>query len=121
MHERKQKIYAADFETTVYKGQQYTEVWSAACVEIGTDEVKIFCSIEEQFNFFNADDMNVLAYYHNLKFDGEFWLSYLLRVQQYKQALDEESNFLPIKRMPKRSLRTLARSAYSTAGPSPWE
>lgn len=104
MHERSQKIYAADFETTIYKGQQYTEVWSAACVEIGTDDVKIFCSIDEQFNFFNGGDDNVLAYYHNLKFDGEFWLSYLLRVQKYKQALDEDNNFLPIKRMPKRSI-----------------
>lgn len=104
MHERKQKIYAADFETTVYKGQQYTEVWAAACVEIESDDVKIFCSIEEQFNFFNSGEDNILAYYHNLKFDGEFWMSYLLRTQQYKQALDDDNNFLPIKRMPKRSI-----------------
>lgn len=104
MHERKQKIYAADFETTVYEGQQFTEVWAAACVEIGEESVKIFGSIAEQFNFFNQGDENILAYYHNLKFDGEFWISYLLRTAGYKQALDEDNVFLPIKRMPKRSI-----------------
>lgn len=48
----KAKIYVADFETTVYTGQTSTEVWAAACVELFTDDVNIFHSIGEQFNYF---------------------------------------------------------------------
>ena len=68
-----------DFETTVYKGQVNTEVWASASVELFTEDVKIFHSIEEQFDYFKSLDTNICAYYHNLKFDGAFWLSYLLQ------------------------------------------
>ena len=40
MRIRKFKTFACDFETTVYKGQQHTEVWSSACVELNTEDVK---------------------------------------------------------------------------------
>ena len=63
---RKYKYYVCDFETTVYEGQEYTEVWAAACVEMYTEDVKIFHSIEEQFEYFKSLDCNVIAYYHNL-------------------------------------------------------
>ena len=75
-----------DFETTVYKGQVNTEVWASASVELFTEDVKIFHSIEEQFNYFKSLDTNICAYYHNLKFDGAFWLSYLLVDLGFKQA-----------------------------------
>lgn len=70
MRIRKFKTFACDFETTVYKGQEHTEVWSSACVELNTEDVKIFHSIEEQFNYFISLNCNVCGYYHNLKFDG---------------------------------------------------
>ena len=35
------KILVGDFETTVYEGQEFTEVWAAACVELNTEDVKI--------------------------------------------------------------------------------
>lgn len=75
-----------DFETTVYKGQVNTEVWASASVELFTEDVKIFHSIEEQFDYFKSLDTNICAYYHNLKFDGAFWLSYLLVDLGFKQA-----------------------------------
>lgn len=84
------KKFACDFETTVYSGQEYTEVWSSACVEIGTpneyENVNIFHSIREQWDYFLSLNENIIAYYHNLKFDGMFWLSFLLLDLKMKQA-----------------------------------
>lgn len=85
-----------DFETTVYKGQVKTEVWASASVELFTDDVKIFHSIGEQFDYFKSLKENIIVYYHNLKFDGAFWLSYLMVDLGFKQAseqLDAENPF----------------------------
>ena len=92
---RKYRYFVCDFETTVYEGQEYTEVWAAACVEMYTEDVKIFHSIEEQFDYFVSLDCNIVAFYHNLKFDGTFWLDYLLTKKRFKQAtnpIGEEAN-----------------------------
>lgn len=85
-----------DFETTVYKGQVNTEVWASASVELFTEDVKIFHSIGEQFEYFKSIKENIIVYYHNLKFDGAFWLSYLMVDLGFKQAseqLDAENPF----------------------------
>ena len=82
-------IYVCDFETTVYDNQESTEVWASACVEINTEDVHIFHSIADTFQFFRTDSRNITAYYHNLKFDGQFWIAYLLDIgftQAYEQA-----------------------------------
>lgn len=89
MKPRKFRFFVCDFETTVYKGQTSTEVWASASVEMYTDKVNIFHSIEEQFNYFIEQNCNIVAYYHNLKFDGSFWLSYLLVELEYKQAYNK--------------------------------
>ena len=86
MRTRKCRHYCCDFETTVFPGQEYTEVWAAACVEMYTEDVRIFHSIDEQFEFFCDTRQNLICYYHNLKFDGAFWLSYLLTDLGHKQA-----------------------------------
>ena len=86
------RYFACDFETTVYKGQVNTEVWASASVELGSEDVQIFHSIEEQFKYFVALKSNVIAYYHNLKFDGAFWLSYLLIDLGYEQAFRKVSD-----------------------------
>lgn len=78
-----------DFETTVYKGQVNTEVWASASVELFTEDVNIFHSIEEQYNYFLEQKCNIIAYYHNLKFDGAFWISYLLVDKGYAQAYEK--------------------------------
>ena len=75
-----------DFETTVYKNQTYTEVWAAACVELFTEDVLIFHSINDLFLYLKSLNENICIYFHNLKFDGSFWISYLLTELKYKQA-----------------------------------
>lgn len=79
-------ILVGDFETTVYEGQTSTAVWASATVELGTEEVHIFHSIEETYDYLTSLNRNVIIYYHNLKFDGDFWLNYLLYVKQFTQA-----------------------------------
>ena len=89
MKVKKYRYFMCDFETTVYDGQVNTEVWASASVELFTDDVKIFHSIDEQFNYFVSLNSNIIAYYHNLKFDGSFWLSYLMLDKSFKQALNK--------------------------------
>lgn len=89
MKPRKYRYFVADFETTVYPGQVSTEVWAAASVELfSSDEPKIHHSIADQWNYFKSLNDNLIIYYHNLKFDGTFWLSYFLRDLGMKQAYD---------------------------------
>ncbi len=78
-----------DFETSVYEGQKSTEVWAAAAVELGTEDVKVMHSIDDLFNYFIELKCHIIAYFHNLKFDGSFWLSYLLIDKKFKQAYDQ--------------------------------
>lgn len=78
-----------DFETSVYEGQKSTEVWAAAAVELGTEDVKVMHSIDDFFNYFIGLKCHIIAYFHNLKFDGSFWLSYLLIDKKFKQAYDQ--------------------------------
>lgn len=82
----KYRYFVGDFETTVYKGQVHTEVWASASVEMYTEDVHIFHSIDEQWEYFLSLNSNIVCYYHNLKFDGTFWLSFFLTVLNYKQA-----------------------------------
>ena len=89
MKKRKFRYFVCDFETTVYEGQKHTEVWASASVEMYTEDVQIFHSIAEQFDYFVQQDCNIVAYYHNLKFDGSFWLSYLMLHLKYSQAYTE--------------------------------
>lgn len=78
-----------DFETTVYKGQAHTEVWASAVVEMYTEDVKIHHSIGETLDYLISLNSNVVCYYHNLKFDGAFWLSYLMVELGYTQAYEK--------------------------------
>lgn len=94
MRTRKFRFFAGDFETTVYKGQVNTEVWASASVELFTEDVKIFHSIGEQFQYFKSLDSNIICYYHNLKFDGAFWLSYLLVDLGFEQAYTKTGDSL---------------------------
>lgn len=100
----KRRVFVGDFETTVYDNQEYTEVWASACVELYTENVNIFHSIQEQFDYFVSLKENILCYYHNLKFDGAFWLSYLLQVLKYTQALNEDGSLIQAKDMPNNTL-----------------
>ena len=61
----KPRMYMCDFETTVYDKQTYTEVWASACVEFYTEDVKIFHSIGEQFEYFVSLNSNFLMFVRN--------------------------------------------------------
>lgn len=90
----KYTIYAADFETTVYPHQRETEVWSSAFCPVRSEnqmngkrplpqaceaDVIIHISIEDSYKWLEAFNYDVILYYHNLKFDGSFWLDYLMK------------------------------------------
>lgn len=85
----KQKTLAlmGDFETTVYQGQTTTEVWASALVALNTEDVQIFHSIDETYEYILSLKRSVVIYYHNLKFDGAYWLSFLLNTLHYEPAL----------------------------------
>ena len=68
--------YVADFETTTDPND--VRVWAGCLVNIKTNKTEyIGTDIESLFRF--LENKNTIVYYHNLKFDGEFLLSYLLR------------------------------------------
>ena len=120
MRTRQYRYFVGDFETTVYKGQQHTEVWASASVEMWTEDVQIFHSIGDQWDYFVSLKSNIVAYYHNLKFDGAFWLHYLLVVLKLKQACvkrkedSHEVDWLDDKEMPNNSFK------YSISDKGQW-
>lgn len=82
------KRYMADFETTVFEGQEFTEVWAAALCPVETtdpEEVEVFNCLEHfiarlmQY----TKESDIIVYFHNLKFDGSFILDWLLRSGAY--------------------------------------
>ena len=106
------KTLVCDFETTVYEGQDNTQVWASACVEIGTEDVLIFHSIDETYEYFKSMNTDLICYYHNLKFDGSFWVDYLLLHEKLKQAYEQYNPadinsvvWLKNKSMPKNSFK----------------
>lgn len=89
---RKYRTFVCDFETTVFDGQEFTEVWASACVEMYTEDVKIFNSIGETLEYLKNLKGNIIAYFHNLKFDGSFWLSYFMKDLNLKLATRKTEN-----------------------------
>lgn len=79
MRTRNYEYYVADFETTVYKGQKFTEVWAAAVVKLGSEDVEVLHSLPDFLSYIYAKKTNIVCYFHNVKFDGNFLLDYLLR------------------------------------------
>lgn len=78
---------AADFETTVTPDD--VRVWAGCAVDIDSLEtVYIGNSIDSFFEWLSG--RNTVCYFHNLKFDGEFILSYLLN-KGYKFSDSRES------------------------------
>lgn len=120
MRTPKFRRFVGDFETTVYKGQVNTEVWASASVELFTEDVHIFHSISEQFDYFLSLKSNVICYYHNLKFDGSFWLSYLLVDLGFEQAYEkngegiDDLSWIPPKEMKNKSV------SYSISNMGQW-
>lgn len=81
-------VLVGDFETTVEndRNQESTEVWASALVELFTEKVIILNSIADTFYYLLSLKQNIVLYYHNLKFDGSFWIDYLFRHQNFKNG-----------------------------------
>lgn len=88
------KYYVADFETTVeedQKAQEKTEVWAAALCPLNArnDASSVFIdgSIDDFMG--RVDNMmksnNIKCYFHNLKFDGCFIMSFLLNDDKWTE------------------------------------
>lgn len=85
---REYQYYVADFETTVYEGQKDTLVWASAIVPLNTEDVTILGSIDDTWDYIKNLKTNCIIYYHNLKFDGNFWINYLLAHTNIKPAIN---------------------------------
>ena len=92
MRYRHYEHWVGDFETTVYEGQTYTEVWASALVKLYENRVAILHSIDDTFDFIVEQDCNMIIYYHNLKFDGSFWIDFLINKMNFKQAYAVDAN-----------------------------
>lgn len=90
----KYKYYMGDFETTVFDGQEYTEVWASGLTPFYHEKTEILHSINETWEYIKTIPGNVCIFYHNLKFDGSFWLNFLFK-SGMKHAYDEESKSFP--------------------------
>lgn len=110
---RKYTIYVGDFETTTYDNQDYTEVWASALVRLHSENVIILHSIDETLSYLVSLNDNIIVYYHNLKFDGYFWIDYLLIKLGLYQALTQQSDretdveFMEEKDMPNNTFKYL--------------
>lgn len=111
--------YVADFETTVFKGQDHTEVWAAAITEIGTENCAIFHSIDEfmHYVFQMLEDNNIMIYFHNLKFDGNFILYWLLCSNLSESAeFDSDGNIVKFTRKSKDMRQNTFKYSISDMG-----
>lgn len=108
---KKFRLFAADFETTVYEGQTRTDVWASAFSELfsDTENVVVHHTIADTYNYFSQLNEDIIAYYHNLKFDGAFWLDYLMVKKGFTVAsyVDDQGNekWYDNKKMPVNSLK----------------
>ena len=72
------KSYVADFETTTK--EEDAHVWGFAICEVGNKEDVIFgTSIDEFMSWCETKQKNSIVYFHNLKFDGQFLIYWLLK------------------------------------------
>lgn len=74
------RYFVGDFETTSYEGQTRTEVWASAIVELNTDNVVVANCIEDTWLYLNSFRDKIIVFYHNLKFDGSFWINFLYSI-----------------------------------------
>lgn len=74
----KKTYVVADFETTVYEGQTETAVWSACWDFLDGSGIDLTGNIHDFMEALILEGKNLIIYFHNLKFDGNFILYYLL-------------------------------------------
>lgn len=120
MRTQRPRIFSADFETTSYEGQTFTEVWAAAIVELGTEDVTIVNSIDDLFKLICSFDFNSIIYFHNIKFDGEFWLHYLLTYTKFKQCFNQPDKSVAVGEFTERKFMKSGEFRYSISSKGQW-
>lgn len=103
-------MYACDLETYVSKNpaeQENTWVWSSAGAEINDTDIFLHHDLRETFCYFTNMRKNIKIFYHNLKFDGAFWLDFLLKELKLEQAHNDDIGWMSNKDMPKNSFKYL--------------
>lgn len=120
MTRQKALLLVGDFETTTYADIDHTEVWASAVVEFFTEDVKIFHSINETFDYLASKKNNIIIYYHNLKFDGGFWLDYLITKLNFKQAYTQENDDIQTTRFLSKNKMENNSFTYSIADTGQW-
>lgn len=79
-----EELYVADFETTTTETD--CRVWAYAICEVGNIENTIIgLTIDDFMHWCKTQKKNVKVFFHNLKFDGQFILYWLL-TNGYKHA-----------------------------------
>ena len=75
--QKKQRVFVADFETTTT--EDHSHVWAWAVCEVGNeDNMTIGTTIDSFFSWCRSHPDNIKVMFHNLKFDGQFIVYYLL-------------------------------------------
>lgn len=92
------KIYMCDFETTT--DPEDCRVWAACAVELETGRVVHLSNSIDSFMEWCQSEKGARLYFHNLRFDGEFILSWL-----FNHGFQHVGNEL--KAIPDRSFQTL--------------
>ena len=89
MRKKKDKLYCADFETTPYKQsliEKRTRVYLYQIMDVDSKESKVGISIDDFFDYLKSIKYErFIVYFHNLSFDGEFILWYLME-HNYKNV-----------------------------------
>ena len=87
------KKYTGDFETAVWLEDE-TWVWAWAVCEIGNESNIIIGNNIDSFMEFCMNSNNPEIYFHNLKFDGEFIINWLLEngFKYIKDKKEKEDN-----------------------------
>lgn len=115
---KNRRIFVADFETTVDEDttvQENSFVWASGLCEICTENAMIFGDIDSTYDYLKELNENVVVYYHNLKFDGNFILWHFLVKKKFKQAFNKDDNkWLRTSEMPKNSIK------YSISSMGQW-
>ncbi len=81
--------WSCDFETTTQPND--CRVWSWGACEIGNHDNFIYNTTISSFMTWCEKNKNSTCYFHNLKFDGNFIISYLLR-NGYSYSKEKKAN-----------------------------
>lgn len=97
MRKKTLPIYCADFETTSkaqYDIEKETRVYLWCIKSLDEKHSQMGVDIKSFFDELSTLEENVVVYFHNLSFDGEFIMWYLLREgYNYQQDLKESNTF----------------------------